>query len=148
MTEPAIDGGLLDELQQELADRGRDDAITAAELADRVEIGDRDGSPKTREAITALLFERSVPIRSGSVGYWICQSEAEAEEYRADLEGRIEGIEQRLVAFETAWREWSTNTELSREEREKIEADPFLSMDDFSADDLRERAVADGGETA
>ncbi|WP_256289919.1 hypothetical protein [Halobellus inordinatus] len=147
MTEPAIDGGLLDELQQELADRGRDDAITAAELADRVEIGDRDGSPKTREAITALLFERGVPIRSGSVGYWICQSEAEAEEYRADLEGRIEGIEQRLVAFETAWREWKRD-EIPTAVREKIEADPFLSMDDFSADDLRDRAVADGGETA
>ena len=145
MTE--IDGDLLDEIEAELADRGRDDAITAGALAEKVGIDDGNSSPATRKAIRALLTERNVPIRSANVGYWICQSEAEAEEYESDLESRIEGIEQRLTAFRTAWREWKRD-EIPTAVREKIEADPYLSMDDFSADDLRERAMADGGESA
>lgn len=144
MTE--IDGAVLDAIETELAERGRDDAITAAEIGETVGIDDGEASPATREAIRALLTERGVPIRSGNVGYWVCQSEAEAEEYRADLRSRIEGIEQRLTAFETAWREW-TRDEIPKPVREKIEADPVLSLDDFSADDLRERAMADGGES-
>lgn len=145
MPDAAIDGALLDALQQELADRGREDAITSAELAKRLDIDDGEASPKTREAITTLLFERGVPVRSGSVGYWICQSEREAEEYVADLQGRIEGIEQRQTAFQKAWESWHRD-EVPTAVREQIEDDPVLSMDDFSADELRERAVADGGE--
>jgi hypothetical protein len=145
MTE--IDGDLLDAIEAELADRGRDDAVTAGALAEKVGIDDGQSSPATRKAIRALLTERNVPVRSGNVGYWICQSEAEAEEYRAHLESRIEGTKQRLAAFEKNWREWKRD-EIPTAVRERIEADPYLSMDDFSADDLRERAMADGGESA
>ena len=142
MTE--IDGDLLDEIQAELADRGRDDAVTAGALAEKVGIDDGNSSPATRKAIRALLTERNVPIRSANVGYWICQSEAEAEEYRADLESRIEGIEQRLNAFESAWREWNTNTELSQADRERIKSDPYLTVEDY-----REHKLAtDGGDSA
>lgn len=140
-----VDSELLDALQQELADRGREEAITAGELFERLGLDDGDTSPKLRAAVKALLFERGVPVRSGSVGYWICQSERECEEYVADLEGRIEGIEQRIAAFETAWQEWQRDR-IPTGVREAIEADPVLSMDDFSADELRERAVTDGGE--
>lgn len=141
---PEIDGVLLDALQQELAGRGREDAITAAELAERLDIDDGEASPATREAITELLFERGVPIRSGNDGYWICQSEREADEYLDDLQGRIEGIEQRKTAFESAWRSWRRD-EIPRPVRERIEADPVLELEDFSADELRQRAIADGG---
>jgi hypothetical protein len=144
MTEPAIDGDVLAEAREILAGRARDDAITAADLSDRLGLDDGDTSPATREIVRTLLTERGVPVRSGSVGYWVCQSEAEAEEYRENLQSRIEGIEQRLNAFETAWREWHRDR-IPTAVREEIEADPVLSMDDFSADELRERAVADGG---
>ena len=141
MTE--IDGTLLNELQQELADRGRDDAITSAELAEWLDIDDGEASPTTRKAVRALLTERGVPIRSGNVGYWVCQSEAEAEEYVADLEGRIEGIEQRLTAFREAWRSWN-RAKIPKDAREKIKADQVLEIDDFEPADFR--PVADGGE--
>jgi hypothetical protein len=141
-----VDGELLDELEATLADRGRDDAITAAELSERLELDDGDTSPKLREAVKALLFERGVPIRSGSVGYWICQSEREAEEYVADLQGRIEGIEQRITAFEIAWQQWHCS-QIPDDAKEQIKADPVLELSDFEPADFRPDARADGGET-
>ena len=144
MTE--IDGTLLDALQQELADRGRDDAITSAELAERLDINDGEASPTTRKAVRALLTERGVPIRSGNVGYWVCQSEAEAEEYVDDLQGRIEGIEQRLTAFQSAWQEWN-RAKIPKGARERIKADPVLELNDFEPADFRPDIRADGGET-
>jgi hypothetical protein len=101
--EPAIDGDLLDDLEQILAGRGRESAITSSKLADRLDINDGEASPKTREAVRILLMERRVPVRSGPCGYWICQSTEEAREYVEDLDGRIAGIEQRQTAFKEAW---------------------------------------------
>ncbi|WP_311171778.1 hypothetical protein [Halobellus ordinarius] len=140
-----VDGALLDELEAILADRGRSDAITSAELAERLDIDDGEASPETRAAVRALLFERNVPVRSGNVGYWVCQSEAEAEEYESDLEGRIEGIEQRLTAFRTAWQEWN-RAKIPKAAREKIKADPVLEIDDFEPADFRPDVRADGGD--
>lgn len=140
-----VDGALLDALEAELADRGRDEAITAAELAEHCDIDDGEASPTTRKAVRALLCERGVPIRSGNVGYWVCQSGAEADEYAADLEGRIEGIEQRLTAFRSAWRDWNRQ-QIPKSAREKIAADPVLELEDFEPADFRPDAVADGGE--
>ena len=141
-----VDGALLDQLETELADRSRDEAITAAELAERCDIDDGEASPTTRKAVRALLTERGVPIRSGNVGYWICQSEDEADEYPADLEGRIEGIEQRLMAFQSAWRNWN-RAKIPKAARERIKADPVLEIDDFEPADFRPNVRADGGET-
>ena len=141
-----VDGALLDQLETELADRGRDNAITAAELAEHCDIDDGEASPTTRKAVRALLTERGVPIRSGNVGYWVCQSEAEAEEYAADLEGRIEGIEQRLTAFRSAWRSWN-RAKIPKDARERIKADPVLVFDDSEPADFRPVVRADGGET-
>lgn len=146
MSEAAIDGALLDEAEAILAGRDRETAITAGELSDRLDLADRETSPKAREVVRTLLFERGVPIRSSSVGYWVCQSEAEAEEYRENLRSRIEGTRQRLAAFDTAWEEWS-RSQIPQEKREQIKADPVLELDDFDASDFRPepRSRADGG---
>lgn len=134
MTDPSIDGDLLDDLQDILEGRGRGEAITSAELSDRLGLDDGEASPKAREAVRVLRDERGVPIRAGNVGYWICQTQAEADEYLDDLRGRIAGIEESMQNFREAWGSWSRpdpdEPSLTPEERQRVEADPILTVDD------------------
>jgi len=90
------DGDLLDDIEQELRGRGKDDAMHSGALADAVGIDDGEGNPQTREAIRTLMEERGAPIASGNCGYWYLESKEQLTEYVASLEGRITGIEQRI----------------------------------------------------
>jgi hypothetical protein len=134
MSDPSIDGELLDDLQDILEGRGRDDAITSSELSDRLGLEDGEASPKAREAVRVLRDERSVPVRAGNVGYWICQTQAEADEYLDDLRGRIAGIEESMQNFREAWGSWRRPdpdvSGLTPEERQRVEADPILTVAD------------------
>ena len=138
----AVDGDLLDKLQEMLRGRSRSDAITSAELSERLDLDDGEASPKAREAIRILREERNVPVRAGNVGYWICQSEQEAQEYLDDLRGRIGGIEETMDNFQSAWDAWERSQPLRAdgsgddidipdEVREQIEDDPVLTIDDW-----------------
>lgn len=138
MSQPSIDGELLDDLEEILRGRSRNDAITSAELSDRLSLEDGEASPKAREAVRILIVERGLPVASGNRGYWMCETAAEAEEYTESLRGRIAGIEERLERFESAWDDWhrpdSDNPSLTPEERQRIEADPVLTIDDVVAE--------------
>jgi len=133
----SIDGDLLDELADILRGRGREDAITSAELSDRLSLDDGEASPKAREAVGILRVERGLPVRSGNVGYWVCQSEEEAEEYLANLQGRIAGIEETMREFDEAWENYEPRAESQDEPdlpddlRQRVEDDPTLSLSDI-----------------
>ena len=142
-----IGGALLDRFEELLRGRPRDEAITSAELSDRLAINDGEASPATREAIRALIAERGLPVRSGNCGYWVCQSEVEAQEYLQSLRGRISGIEGRMAAFQAAWEAHDPHAgddaavatdggeaaEVPPEVREQLEDDPVLTVDDWLA---------------
>lgn len=100
---PSIDGELLDRLQLELAEhRGADNAITTDQLGTRVGIDDSGTNPKVRDAVKVLMAERSVPVVSDHNGYYIPASREEVHEYVANLESRIDGIQQRKRLVEEA----------------------------------------------
>lgn len=101
-----VDGTLLDAVEEELRGRTKDDAITSGELADAVGIDDSNGNPKAREAIRVLLEERGVPVASGNCGYWLLENREQLERYLSDLDGRIQGIQERKQLVESAWDDW------------------------------------------
>jgi hypothetical protein len=91
-----IDGALLDAVEAELRGRTKEDAIHSAALADAVGIDDGEGNPKTREVIRILMEERGLPIGAANCGYWLIESRAQLETYTDTLEGRIQGIQDRI----------------------------------------------------
>lgn len=144
-TPPSIDGQLLDTLETLLEGRSRDDAITSSEISDRLGLEDGEASPKAREAITVLMAERKLPVRSGPQGYWICQTQQEADEYLDSLTGRIQGIQTRQQRFREAWDAYThqdddrdDSDEIPADVREQLENDPVLTVDDYYRLDMAE----------
>ena len=93
---PSINGALLDAAEDELRGRTKDDAIYSSELAEKIGVDDGEGNPKTREVIRVLMDERDLPVASSNCGYWMLESEDQLRVYVNDLEGRINGIEERI----------------------------------------------------
>lgn len=101
---PDIDGALLDDLEELLADhRDPDNAISSGEIADRLGIDDSRSNPRTQEAVKVLLEERELPIISNSNGYFVATAEAQIEEEIESLQSRIQGIQQRQQLIRDAW---------------------------------------------
>lgn len=95
---------LADAVANELAGRNcQEEAITSGELSDRLDVGDGEANPKTREIITDLIEERNMPIIAGHCGYWVAADMQEIEDYLDDLDGRIAGIQQRKQRLVAAY---------------------------------------------
>lgn len=77
--------------------RGADNAITASEIADRVNIKDSEGSSKTRKMLTNL-HSQGVPLVSQTTsnpGFYIAKTPQEGIDYVESLNNRIEGTKNR-----------------------------------------------------
>ena len=77
--------------------RGADNAITAAEIADRVNIKDGDGSSKTRKMLTNL-HSQGLPLVSqtnSNPGFYLAATPQEGMDYVESLNNRIEGTKNR-----------------------------------------------------
>lgn len=83
---------------------GKDNAITVQEIADL--IGHHDSgltNPSIRSKITECIIDDGIPIGSCSNGYFIIENETELNEYMINLQSRINGMQQRLNAIDTAF---------------------------------------------
>lgn len=78
-----------------LRHRGKDAAITSAEIARRIGENDGSGSPATRAAIKDIMRTSSLPIGACSTGYFVIDSPEEYADYQRDLDERIAGIKER-----------------------------------------------------
>jgi hypothetical protein len=88
----------IKEVREILKDhRGVDNAISSAEINERVGIESTDGSqPRTREIIRFLMFEEDMVIGSHTgAGYFLIETEDELLDYIEDLDGRIQSIMER-----------------------------------------------------
>jgi predicted transcriptional regulator len=102
-----IDGELLDRLTKLFLDhRGKENAISSGQIADKLGIDDGTGNTRTRKAITELLDEREVPVVAGPNGYYLPESLDEARVYDERLTGRMAGIQQRRTNFHDACEEY------------------------------------------
>ena len=120
---------------------GPDNAITAAEVSELIPTdGDSHATkPETREHIRTLIDERAVPVVSGSNGYYRATCREQVEEYVDSQHSRAQAIVQRGEIVDEAWAEAGPPTAaetpddpmgLTPEERERVEADPVLTVDD------------------
>jgi len=78
--------------------RGRNskaEAITSGELAEKLNVGDGEANPKTREIVRDVMESHDLPIVSCNSGYYVADSLAVVEDELESLNGRIAGIEQR-----------------------------------------------------
>lgn len=133
-----------------------DQAITSGELADTYGIEDAEGNPKTREAIKILKRERGLPIVGQNNGYYIPVTGGPIEDYIERLEGRIQGIRENQDLMRQNWQSWQQreraysagaadveatvvdhsaecdggDRELTDAERERVENDPVLTVED------------------
>jgi hypothetical protein len=95
---------LTNQIYEELRGRtSRAEAITSAELSEKLDIGDCEGNPETRELIREVMTTRDLPIVAGPKGYHVATSKAEVESYCETLDARIQGIQQRKYEAIAAW---------------------------------------------
>lgn len=143
----------LDAIERALTEEaiGPDNAITSAELADRITGEEEDANPTTRDLVRQLVADRQVLVIASNSGYYVPTDPEQVEDYVAGLEDRIAGIEDRIERVHTAlveheWPEQPTEnpTTLSADEIERIEDDPLLTVEDVKA----RRARTDGGESS
>jgi hypothetical protein len=85
--------------------RGRANAITSDELADRLGWDDGNGNPETRFAIRDLVEQTGLPVASCPQGYFVVETRRELKEYIGDLEQRKKGITARQEAVLEAFDE-------------------------------------------
>ena len=87
---------LDEQVFQELRGRtSKAEAITSGELADRLNVGDAEANPRTRELVRDVMESHDLPVVSCHAGYYVADSLVEIEDELDSLDGRIAGIEQR-----------------------------------------------------
>jgi len=134
----------LDAIERELrAAKGRSQAVSSGEIAEKYVPSDSSGNPKTREAIKHLMRDRGLPVVGGGQGYFIPHTNAEISENVQSLQERIEGIKERQRLLVDNWAahtgtatdggseqpsEWEAMTD---EERRQIRNDSVLEAEDF-----------------
>jgi hypothetical protein len=102
--EPDVDGELLDELEEYLRDHvGPDAAVASAQIADDLGIDDREGQPRTREAIRILLEEQRLCVISSGNGYYVPESREQVADEVESLRSRAQSIQEREQLIVDAW---------------------------------------------
>ena len=83
--------------------RGKSNAITSREIADKVGIsGEDDTYAKTRAMILEAARRYNLPLLAYEGGYYLAETEEEFNKYMENLDSRIEGIEERKRKFQTS----------------------------------------------
>lgn len=84
-----------------------EDGAANAKNADTIErdLGMDSGrtNEPTRQLITECIVNDKYPIGSGSAGYFLIDSQDELDEVVRSLEGRIQGLRNRIDALKEGW---------------------------------------------
>ena len=101
------DDEIKKEIREILLDHvGKENAIHAGAIADRVGVEDDDTHVRAREYITELLKE-GMPLASSTAhGYWIIANQEELDNYIGSLERRARNIENRKLNVLDAAESW------------------------------------------
>lgn len=91
-TQTALTAQIAEELKGRTS---KEEAITSGELAKKLDVGDTEANPKTREMVREVMKNRDIPIVSCHAGYWVPSSEEEIAEELESIDGRIASMQQR-----------------------------------------------------
>ena len=78
-----------------LAHQGKQNAIASAEIAKAIGIVENDTHAQTRALILECAEQYRLPVAASANGYYLITSQQELDEYMANLDLRIEGMEER-----------------------------------------------------
>lgn len=78
--------------------RGRDNAVSSQEIADKTGLDTSDSTPRTRGVIRKLQRQYDWPVAATNQGYFLISQKGEARTYLDNLDNRIRGIEKRQDA--------------------------------------------------
>ena len=90
--------------------RGKENAISAGVIGEYLGFAHDDTHVKARNLIKDCIQKYQLPVLSCSSGYYIVKTEKEYNEYIANLDSRIAGIEERK-AFVTEYYKRDTKNE-------------------------------------
>jgi hypothetical protein len=85
--------------------RGKRNAIKSARIAEMFGIPGDDTTRQTRHLVKEAMKKYDLPIGGLSVGYFIVENEQELAECVLDLNGRIDGAEERLALLKKIYYE-------------------------------------------
>lgn len=85
---------------------GKENALNASEIAERVGIDEGDTYSRTRRYLTEIL-EDGVPLASSPHhGYWVVENQDELDNYVGALGRRARRIDNRIIKVIDAAEEW------------------------------------------
>lgn len=87
--------------------KGKDNAITSAEIANKLGINEDATHALTRSLITQAIEKYRLPVAATVKGYYIVATKEEADEYITNLTSRISGILKRRETFEKNCAVWA-----------------------------------------
>lgn len=88
---------MLDQLEEIMQNHvGQGNSITTGELAEQLEVSDKETNPKIRDLLRKLMVIKRVPVGSCNHGYFVVENRDEYQEYLNNLHSRIRGIEDRI----------------------------------------------------
>jgi hypothetical protein len=95
---------MKDKIRRIIQKRKKDNPIHVRSICAKIGVdeGADYSCPKTRDLIRELIFDGN-PIGSNSNGYFWITTYDELTEYIDSLQGRINGIEQRIKLIRNAW---------------------------------------------
>lgn len=78
-----------------LSHKGKRNAITSAEIAQRIGVTEDDTHAQTRALILECAEKYKLPLAANNKGYYLISNQKEFDEYMKNLDSRSAGIEAR-----------------------------------------------------
>ena len=85
---------------------GKANKITSAQIAEAIGINEDATYAKTRNMILNCAKTYSLPLAANTKGYYLITSKEEYNEYIANLDKRIAGIQERKKIITENYKEW------------------------------------------
>ena len=98
-----------------LAHKGKKNRITSGKVAEELEIFENATYAKTRSLIFECAKTYKLPLAADTKGYYLITNQIEYDDYIANLNSRIAGIEERKKIITDNWEDWK-NSEIHTEE--------------------------------
>lgn len=99
---------MINQIKDILLDHlGKKNRITSAKIAEAIGIIENATYAKTRSLILTCAKTHKLPLAADTKGYYLITNQMEYDEYIANLNSRIAGIEERKRIITENFEEWN-----------------------------------------
>ena len=89
------------------AHKGKDNAISAGEIEQKLGYPTEDTHAKGRKLVERCAKKYGIPVSGNVSGYFIMTNQFELDEYKANLQSRVRKIQKREELMEKNFKEWN-----------------------------------------